>query len=203
MHANGSLFCTRSCESSLILDMYKKIEVYSVDEYADGIFFWTHACKCKWWTKSNKCRVQFHQSHQLAWQKADCSKYHCTTEQMSLKCVNNYCEETALKLAFMIALLSRNNCWGSKTMWKGCSGPSAQRLNNSTSGMKFFGLTNKSSKSFDQIEVSTCGEELEKELPPLSLYHTNREACKSLCYGVGGICQFQNRGFAPDEGQIE
>ena len=33
-------------------------------------------------------------SHQLAWQKADCSKHHCTTEPISRKkCVSIHCEE--------------------------------------------------------------------------------------------------------------
>ena len=31
------------------------------------------------------CRGQFHQNHQFAWQKADCSKQHCITETMSWK----------------------------------------------------------------------------------------------------------------------
>ena len=32
-----------------------------------------------------KSRRQFHKSHQLRWQKADCSKHHCITEPMSRK----------------------------------------------------------------------------------------------------------------------
>ena len=62
-------------------------------------------------------------SHHLVWQKAGFSKHHCTTELMSWKkCVNIHGEEKTVKLAYMVELLSRNHCWGSKTMSKCSSG---------------------------------------------------------------------------------
>ena len=48
-----------------------------------------------------------------------------------------------------------------------------------------------------------CSEELVKKLQPL--YHTNRKACRSLCYGCcgGDFRKLQSWGFAPSEEQIE
>ena len=70
------------------------------------------------------CRGQFHQSHQLAWQNVDCSKHHCTTETMFWKkCVNIHCEEKTVNLAYLTELLSRNHCWGSKTISKNSCEP--------------------------------------------------------------------------------
>ena len=64
-------------------------------------------------------------SHQLAWQKADCSKQHCTTEPM---CWKKFCQhpqwgEDSVKLAYIVELLSRSHCWERKTMSKVSSGP--------------------------------------------------------------------------------
>ena len=70
----------------------------------------------------------------------------------------------------MAELMSRNHCWGSKTMSK------------SLSGMKSFGLTNQSSKSLTQIRGSLCGKELVKELQPL--VPPNHKAWRRLCYCV-------------------
>ena len=35
------------------------------------------------------------------------------------------------------------------------------------------------------------------------LCRTNRKAWRILCYGIGGFCQLQSRGFALGEGQVE
>ena len=55
--------------------------------------------------------------------------------------------EDAVKLAYMAELLSRNHCWGSKTVLKGSSGPRHTNTGQQSNGIKSFGLRNQSSKS--------------------------------------------------------
>ena len=99
------------------------------------------------------CREQFHQSHQFAWQKADCLKHHCTIEPMSWKNVSTLTVRRRLcetGLNGRIALKKLGSC--------------GSRHTRNSSEIKFFGLTNQSSKSLGQVGGSMCDEELVKEL---------------------------------------
>ena len=141
------------------------------DIRASGTIWWWW-----WWLLARYysfylCRGQFHQSHQLVWQKTNCSKYHCTTELMSWK---NVLISTVKRRLCENGLLSTNYCWGSKTMSKGCRGSINTKTGKESGWMKFFGLTEQSSKSFGQIGESMCDEDLVKGWNPL--YRTNRKA---------------------------
>ena len=61
--------------------------------------------------------------------------------------LNQFCEKkmegkNVLKAGLFEELLSRNDCWGSKTGWKGSSGPMRTKIGQQKSGIKSFQLTN-------------------------------------------------------------
>ena len=66
-------------------------------------------------------------------------------------CKHSLWEEDFVKLAYMVELLSRNHCWGSKTISKGSSGPRHIKTRQESVGIKSFRRTDQSSKSLIQI----------------------------------------------------
>ena len=138
------------------------------------------------------CRGQFHQSHQLAWQKANCLKHHWTN--VVKKYVSIHCEKTTL----CIWPIWQNYCQEitvveAKQCQKSPVGQDAQRLDNKTVESKFeiFGLN---WRDYVQWRVG------ERAATPC--------ITPTVKHGVGSVivwdfCQLQSKGFAPDEGQIE
>ena len=120
--------------------------------------------------------------------------------------VKNICQHPqwggdSVKLAYMAELLSWNNCWGSKTMSKGSSGPRCTKNEQLSCGLKSFGLTNQSLKIFGQIGGSMCGEKLMKKLQPPELhklYRVEETQLRCVCERGGGR-QLQNRRVATGE----
>ena len=93
--------------------------------------------------------------------------------------------EESVKLAYMAELLSRNHCWGSKTMSKGSSDTRYSKAGQKSSRIKPFGLTNQSLKSFGEIGESMCSEELMKELwPPLLHQLQSMEEAQLWCWRI-------------------
>ena len=92
----------------------------------------------------------------------DCSKLN----QHHEKCQHPMWGEDSVKLTSIVELLSRKHCRGSKTMWKGSSGPRFTKSGQECRGLKSFRLTNQSLKSFSQIGMSLCSKEWVKELQP-------------------------------------
>ena len=109
------------------------------------------------------CGGQFHQSHQLAWQKANCSKYHCTNEPMSWKNVSTFTvrREPCEACLYDRIAVKKPPLRKQKKSQKVKVGQRQE-----SSGRKPFGLTNLGSKSFGQIGGSICSEELEKLFNP-------------------------------------
>ena len=117
------------------------------------------------------CRGQFHQSYQLAWQKDDYTKYHCTIESMMWKnCVNIQCEEKTLWSWPIWQNCCQENNWGSKTMSKGSRGPKCTKTGQRRSGTKPFGLKNQSLKYLGRTYVAKIWWKSYHHL-----YHTNHK----------------------------
>ena len=66
--------------------------------------------------------------------------------------------------AYIAELLSRNHCWGSKTIWEGSSGPRCTKTGQKSCGIKSFGLMNQSLKFLVQIRGSMCSKAFMTEL---------------------------------------
>ena len=79
-------------------------------------------------------------------------------------CQNPLGVEDSLKMAYMAELLSRDQCWGSKTKSKGSSGWRCTKTGQQRNGIKSLWLMNPRSKSLGQIGRSMYAEELVKEL---------------------------------------
>ena len=131
-------------------------------------------------------------SHQLAWQKTDCSKHHCTTESMILK---NVSTSTVRRRLYEAGLYDRiavkNHCWGSKIISKGSGEPRHTKTGQQTSRIKSFRL--QSSKSLGQIGgFMGSKESVKKQQHPC--------ITTTVKYGGGSVMVF--RTFAPGEGQI-
>ena len=94
-------------------------------------------------------RGQFHHSHQLAWQKADCSKHHCTTEPMLWK---NRLISTARRRLWEVSVYDRiavnKPLLTKQNNFKRFLGSRLTMTGYNSSGIKSFGLKNQGSKSF-------------------------------------------------------
>ena len=93
----------------------------------------------------------------------------------------------------------KNHCWGSKTMSKGSSGQTRTKTGQYSNGIKSFGLTNQSLKSFDQIGRSICSERVATPCITPTIKHGRG----SFKVGGGGLLLIANWGFPPDKRPIE
>lgn len=149
---------------------------------------------------SNKSRGQFHQSHQLAWQKFDCSKHHCTTEPMlwkkkaSTSTVKIFWESGIYgKIAVKKPLLRNQNNVKRLQCVKAHKDWTIQQCNKvlwtDESKFEIFG-------SHRSVYVRRrVGERAATPCIPPTVKHR-----KSSVIVWGGYCQLQSRSFAPGEG---
>ena len=136
--------------------------------------------------KSNKNRVEISSVTSLCDRRLTAP---CITAQL-----NKYCEkicqhplwEDSEKLVYMAWLLSRNHCWGSKTMSKGSSGPRCTITGQYSSRTKSFELKNQNFKSLGQIGGSVCSKELMKDAATSWITPTVKHGGESAM--VRGVC---------------
>ena len=91
------------------------------------------------------------------------------------------------KLAYMKELLSRNHCWGNKTMSKASSGPRRTK----ESKFEIFGSNRR------VYVLQKVGERAATSCITWTVNHISG----SVMVDRGGFCQLQNQGFAPGEGK--